>query len=191
MLRGKGKKETKDKLLKKVIYKPSFLDYGYHPVKWEKEGEMPEEFEVITTQEQFNARLGERLKRESDKYSKQIEELTAKNTEYESQMTALRNQLDEANKLVANHKSELEERDKKIKAYEASSVKMRIAREIGLPYELAERLSGDTEDAIRTDAETLKGYFSTPKVQPLATTESGGESEDARLKNMLHKLREQ
>ena len=61
----------------------------------------------------------------------------------------------------------------KIKGYETNSVKMRIAREVGLPYELAERLSGEDEKAIKADAELLKKLVGA-KTAPLKSTEPGG-----------------
>lgn len=51
------------------------------------------------------------------------------------------------------------------KAYELNILKLKTAGEKGIPLALAERLVGDTADAISKDADTLAGYLA-PKVQP-------------------------
>jgi hypothetical protein len=48
---------------------------------------------------------------------------------------------------------------------------MRIAHETGLPYELAERLSGTTEEDIRKDAETLAQFTSQAPATPSFSSE--------------------
>ena len=78
----------------------------------------------------------------------------------------------------------------KNKAYEISAAKMKIAYETGLPFELAERLSGDTEDEIRKDAEKLARYTSSGKASPRFNAESAVKStENAAYMDMLEKLR--
>ena len=60
---------------------------------------------------------------------------------------------------------------------------------MGLPYGMAERLSGEDEEAIKKDAEALKAILGTQpkKTTPLAGTESTGK--DDAYKNMLSKLK--
>ena len=118
--------------------------------------EEAKEFTPINTQEEFDARIGARLQREREKYSdyddlkakaaqmSDYEELKKKTSQYEADNTSLKTQLEEANT--------------KIKGYESHSVKQRIAREVGIPLEMADRLTGDDEEAIRKDAESLKPF---------------------------------
>lgn len=47
----------------------------------------------------------------------------------------------------------------KNRAYEINSEKIRIALESGIPFELAEKLSGETEKEIRADAEKMLKYL--------------------------------
>lgn len=54
----------------------------------------------------------------------------------------------------------------KNRAYELNTTKMKIAYETGIPLELAEKLSGETEKDIKADAEKLSKYLS-KSVQPL------------------------
>ena len=114
------------------------------------------EFEAITTQEAFDTAIKARLERNTrtvtEQVAKQYEgwlspEDAAKNSEALSgQVTELTKQLDES-------KSALADLTAKAKASEISSLKMRSAFEAGLPFELAERLSGETAEEILADAE--------------------------------------
>ena len=76
----------------------------------------------------------------------------------------------------------------------SASVKTRIAHEFGIPYELASRLSGEDEDAIRKDAETLSqliGQQVRHKAPPLRSTEPlnlEGDATKAALKRTLRGL---
>ena len=117
-------------------------------------------FEAITTQEEFDAASGERLRRERETVAKRYEGYISPEdnqkmvTDYEAKLKDVNGKLEEANNKVANHDKEIAERDAKIKGYETDSVKTRIAHEVGIPYELSNRLSGDNEDDIRKDAES-------------------------------------
>ena len=121
------------------------------------------EFTPITTQEEFNAAIGERIKREketvSQKYS-DYEDLKNKTTEYEKQIGELNRAIEDSGKKYADYDKNLADLQAKLSEYESSSVKTRIAHEIGIPYELAGRLSGKTEDEIRKDAESLSNLLS-------------------------------
>lgn len=156
------------------------------------------EFEAITTQEAFDAAISEHIKRERESLAKKYEgyispeENQKKIAEYEDKLKEVAGKLNETS---AKHDKEIAERDAKIKGYESDSVKTRIAHEIGIPYELSGRLSGDSEDEIRKDAEALlKAIGSTKPVAPLATSEPGGTNlesaaKDAALKKTLAGLK--
>lgn len=150
-------------------------------------------FEPIMTQEAFDAKISERLKRAEEKYASKYtdyEDIKKKNTDYEAQIQSITKQLNEANEKVKNHDSIVSELNSKISAYETNSVKMRIAKEYGIPMELADRLTGDKEEDIKKDAETFRTLMGTSRTQPLASeAEQGkGSDEDRRLKEMLRKL---
>lgn len=153
------------------------------------------DFKVIETQEQFDAAIGERIKRERESLGKKYEgyispeDFNSKKTDYDTMIGNLNKKLEEANKKIANHDKEIADRDKRIKAYETDSVKTRIAHEIGLSFEAIEFLRGEDEEAIRKSAESLKGLVGTRKVAPLASTEhSMGNSKDAALRQMVKNL---
>ncbi|MDI9468673.1 MAG: hypothetical protein QM296_00520 [Bacillota bacterium] len=72
----------------------------------------------------------------------------------------------------ATHDKTVADLNTKVAQYETASLKMRIAHETGIPYELAGRLTGDDEKAIRADAESLAKLVkqSTP-LQPLRSVD--------------------
>ena len=109
---------------------------------------------------------------------KQLGTLQTTNTELEGKKAEWETQLAEANG--------------KIKAFETAALKSRIAHEAGLPYDLAGRLNGDTEEAIKADAEKLSALFKSVKPkEPLADTEPqniGGI--DAAYKQLLKQIDE-
>ncbi len=57
--------------------------------------------------------------------------------------------------LNTNHQTELQTRDARIAKLEAQNLRGRIARETGLPPELADRLTGADEAAMRADAQNM------------------------------------
>ena len=153
--------------------------------------EEAKEFTPITTQEEFDARIGARLQREREKYAdydelktkvsqmSDYDDLKSKASKYEADITSLTTQLETANT--------------KIKGYESHSVKQRIAQEVGIPLEMADRLTGDDEDAIRKDAQALKPFIGTGSVRslPLHDTENHIEKDDtkAALRELSSKLK--
>ncbi len=138
-------------------------------------------FEVIQTQEQFDAAIADRLRRERETIGKKYadyDDLKKTNADYEKQIGEMTKAADEAAKKYAKYDKQLTEMQNKLKGYETNSVKMRIAHETGIPYELAERLSGETEDDIRKDAESLSKYIGKSKSPaPLKSTESSSTDE--------------
>ena len=136
------------------------------------------DFTPINTQAEFDAAIADRL-------SRQEKSLTANYEGYMSsdEVSAVRAGYD---KTIAELQSAKEASDKqltealaKIKGYETDSVKTRIALETGLPYGMAARLAGETEDEIRKDAEALRDMMKPAAgAAPLASAEpkpfSGG-----------------
>ena len=75
--------------------------------------------------------------------------------------------------------------------YETASVKTKIALELGLPYQMADRLTGTDEESIRKDAESMVVLIgmNKPKV-PLGNPEpdAGGDPKDAVWKKFAASL---
>ena len=134
-----------------------------------------DEFKPITTQEGFEAAVSDRLQQELAKYS-DYEDLKKKNAGYEKT-------------LAANSKT-IAELQGKVKGYEVGALKSKVARELGIPDGMAGRLSGETEEDIRADAEKMAPFFSkTTPAAPLADTETTTNGKNENLRNMLQNLR--
>lgn len=152
------------------------------------------EFKAITTQEEFDAAIGDRIKRERESAAKKYgdyDDLKKKVADQESQISALTKERDEQAKKYAGYDKSLSELQTKVKAHETNSVKMRIAHETGIPFELAAKLSGETEEDIRKDAETMAKFVNKSKyVGPL---KSDGNAEvdgnRAALRTMLQNMK--
>ena len=129
------------------------------------------EFKTIETQEQFDAAIGERIKRERKTIESQYEGYLSPGEvekKYEGYLSP-----DEVEERYKEYLSpeEAAKKDAKIRGYETDSVKTRVAMETGLPYAMARRLSGDTEEAIRADAQSLLDAMGPKREAPLATGE--------------------
>lgn len=123
------------------------------------------EFTPITTQEEFEAAMKDRLAREAKKYEGYTspEDLEKIKTDHKSEVDKLNEtmtaKLKEKDDVIA-------ERDTKIKGYETSSAKMRIARETGLSYEAMDYIQGSDEEAMKKSAEALKALINSGKPAP-------------------------
>lgn len=118
------------------------------------------DFEPITTQERLDELLAaERAKFEGYASPENV-------AEYEKRIKTL---TDKAAKLEKTNA----ELDSANKAHELNALKNKVARESGLRYELADRLSGTTEEELRADAQKLAEY--TAVTAPLKSTESSAD----------------
>lgn len=149
------------------------------------------EFKTIETQEELDRIIGERLERERSKASKNEET-------YKSEIETLKKSLTEKETVLADltekqngHADEVAKLNSEIAGYKLRAIKHQVAHENGLPYELAERLTGETEELLRADAETLKGLINTnnkPSVPAFTPEKDPGDMRQEELKNVLEKL---
>ena len=137
------------------------------------------DFTPITTQEEFDTAIKDRLTRDREAQAKKIAEkyadyddLKTKAADYEKQIA------DYAEKL-----KDAEEKDKKIaelegavKKHETSALRIKIAHEAGLDYNLASRLAGESEEEIRADAKSLSETIGKMKTSaaPAKSSEPAG-----------------
>lgn len=150
------------------------------------------DFKIIETQEELDKIIGERIARAEKKATEAVQSQYADYDDLKKQISAYEAQITDYGKQLTDAQEQLKTVDElraQIKTYETASVKTRIAHEVGLPFELANRLSGETEDEIRQDAETLT-KFTAKSVAPLATTEKAieGDKVTAAYKEALQKL---
>lgn len=122
------------------------------------------EFTAITSQEQLDAVIGDRLKRSEEKWSKKFEgfispeEVSTKTADYEKKITELNSALDTASKQMEKHAAELEERDKKIKSFETRELKQRAILEAGFTLDALDLVQGDDEETIASSIDALRKF---------------------------------
>lgn len=163
------------------------------------------EFKVIETQEDLDKIIQKRLAQKD----REIEE-TYKDYLSPEQVEDIKNdyqkKLDDANKFVedakvklANHDKEVSDLTERAQQAETSLLKGKIALAKGIPYELANRLVGSTEEELTQDAEGIAKLIGGKQQQPTAplyTNEAGSRTplasnNDAALLGMLSQISEQ
>ena len=165
------------------------------------------DFKVISTQEEFDAAIKDRiaraeqtaearvraeLKNDLDKV-KTLEESVNSLT---SERDGFRTKAEENAKEIETLKGQNAESEKKLKAYETDALKLKIAQESGIPISERNRLTGETEEEIRKDAESFAKVFKAANYQGLPGFEQNegvpsGEDGEKRieLKSLLGKIR--
>ncbi|OFO01864.1 DUF4355 domain-containing protein [Streptococcus sp. HMSC070B10] len=147
------------------------------------------DFKPITTQEEFDVAIKERLSREKAKYS-DYDQLKSRVEELETENVGLKSTIEANNQSKADADKQLEELQKQIAGYETASLRTRIALQHGLPYDLAGRLQGTDEESLKADAERLAGYMK--RAQPVApvreTEPQVGDNKTMQMKSMLREL---
>ena len=108
----------------------------------------PEEQKTFT-QDELNAIVGERLKRESAKYA-DYEDLKAKAQKFDEYTESQKTELEKANEKTASLEAELTSLKK---ANEVREMREKVAKEKGVPVDL---LTGDTEEECAAFADKLK-----------------------------------
>lgn len=117
------------------------------------------DFTPIETQEQLDKVIGERIRRAEQKAAEKYadyEDLKTQNAGYVTQISQLQTQLQDQADKAKESETSIADLTAKVHQYETASVKTKVALEIGLPYQMASRLTGDDEKAIRADAEAMK-----------------------------------
>ena len=148
---------------------------------------MPE-FKPIETQEALDAVIKDRIDRAkksaADEAAKKYEGYLSPDDvkKHTDQIASLTEKLRESETKIADLTA-------KTSAYEIASVKTKVAHEVGLPYELADRLSGTTEEEIRKDADALAKFAVHPQATPDFSPETPpGAATDAAYRALAHDL---
>lgn len=129
------------------------------------------EFKVIETQEQLDAIIKSRLDREKAKYS-DYDTLAEKIKNLETENTNLKQAITDKETSESTTASKIADLEKDVTAWKNKSLKQQIAMKNGLPFDLADRLQGDTEESLNEDAERLASLVSVKNyTQPLADKE--------------------
>lgn len=151
------------------------------------------DFTPITTQEEFDSAIQDRLNREKEKFTQQYsdyDDIKSKNAEFGETVASQEKQISELMEKQSGHEKEVADLQAKVTGYEKANLKIKVAREVGIPFELSSKLSGDDEEALKKDAEEFKKFLGKQKSQPLKDTEpSEGDLKKAGLKTMLGNLK--
>lgn len=151
------------------------------------------EFTPINTQEEFDQRIQERIRRERDSISKKYEDydsLKTQNTNFAAEIETYKNQLAQAQADKSSFEQQITELQGTAKKHEKEAMRVRVASQLGLPMEISNKLSGETEDEIRADGENLARFFSSNRsLPPAKSTEPEVVGEDAALRGLLEGIR--
>lgn len=130
------------------------------------------EFKVIETQEQLDEVIKKRLEREKAKYA-DYDSLSEKIQNLEAEKLNLQGIIDKNKESEEVSKTRIAELEKTVGSWESKALKQQVAIKYKLPFELATRLQGDTEDSLNEDAERLASLVNVSKsvVTPLADVE--------------------
>lgn len=132
------------------------------------------DFKVIETQEQLDEIIKDRIARAKESAAKEYadyDEIKKAKADLEKQVADLTEQAKKNDEQTASHNETVKELENKVHEYELSSAKTKIALEEGLPYELAQKLTGDDEDAIRADAQVMAKFVQQKQTAPIGSPE--------------------
>lgn len=133
------------------------------------------DFTPITTQEQLNSVIGDRLRRAEENTRKQYEgylspedvkkqyegymspeDVKEQTEKLQTQLATVQGSLKTANEKSAGYEKDIAEKDAKIKGYEINAMKQRVAHEAGLAYGAVDFIQGEDEESIKASAEKFK-----------------------------------
>jgi hypothetical protein len=135
------------------------------------------DFTPITTQEEFDKAIQERLSRKDRELADKYKDYLSPNQqeklrkEYEEKLTKAAEDLKAIQDKQKEHDQTVSDLTKRAQTAENSLLKNQIAYEHKLPLELATRLVGDNKADLEKDAETLASLLKPQGAAPLRTTE--------------------
>ena len=151
------------------------------------------DFQAITTQEELDTIIRDRLKRDREAQAKKYEGWISPE-DHQRAVGEVTKALDDFKAAHAGDEQTIADLKAKTQEYETASLKSRIAHEVGLSYEWISRISGTDEKSIRADAESLKnlvGSQAAPAPLPPRSTETNppADAKTAALKGVLAGLK--
>ena len=148
--------------------------------------ETGEGFKPIESQEELDGIIKDRLKRERESTSKKFEGWISPE-DHQRALDEAAKSFDDYKKAHESDEQTITDLTAKNKAYETASLRSRIAREVGLPYECAERIRGEDEQSMLDDARALKKLVGSSQPIPTKSTETEApDAETAALKTVLN-----
>lgn len=136
---------------------------------------MAKEFQAITSQEQLDSVIGERLRRQKEQFEEEIKEYKALkeiNKKLQAELEQKNQFIEESKKETSMRTEDYEKLEKELSSLKLQQLKQKIAINNGIPLDLANRLSGEDEETLLEDAKTLSQFInSNPAPQPLKSVE--------------------
>ena len=150
------------------------------------------EFKIIETQEELDNVIKDRLARQKEAIESQYqdyEEIKKRKEELETEVGVLNETIKATNDKYANRDKDLSELNAKLKDYEMSSMKTKVALQYGIPYDLADRLVGEDEESLTKDAEKLAALVKQKEpIAPLKNVEPQVGEKNGAYKSLLEGL---
>lgn len=152
------------------------------------------EFKTIETQEELDAIIKDRLARNTKTVTAEVAK------QYEGYISpddaakgkkALEDEIEKLKGKIKDKDTSIADLTAKNAAYETTRLKEKIAREAGIPAEMADRISGTNEDEYKADAAMLAKLIALQKPPaPMFNGEKGGTASDtdAALLSVLNGL---
>lgn len=153
------------------------------------------QFEVIESQEALDAIIEERLRREREKFS-DYDEIKAKAEKYDELEQTTNSRIQELETLIQEKDGKYADFDNQINQLTSDNQKLkmtemknRVATAHGIPHDLAHRLSGDDEESLTHDAQTLSSYLKgATVVAPLKDTDTPNDPKANAYQNLLSEM---
>jgi LPS O-antigen subunit length determinant protein (WzzB/FepE family) len=160
------------------------------------------DFKPIETQEDFDKMIQKRLEQKEREVSERFKDYRSPD-EIKELTSGYEGKLKEANEALKAERDKSIEASKKVteieeraKVAETRYLKGKIAVEKGLPYELADRLIGETEEDLLKDAESISALLNPKSAPPLysndtRTSTGGTAATDAAYSQLLAGINQQ
>ncbi len=138
------------------------------------------EFKTIETQEEFDKMIQKRLEQKEREVSERFkdylspEEVAKVKSELEGKIKAANDSLKAERDKSIEHSKVVSELEQRAKNAETKWLKGKVAMEKGIPFELADRLIGETEEELLKDAESVSSLLAPRTAPPLRTNEPQG-----------------
>ena len=138
------------------------------------------EFKTIETQEEFDKMIQKRLEQKEREVSERFkdylspEEVAKIKSEYDGKIKSANDSLKAERDKAIEHSKIVSELEQRAKSAETKWLKGKVAMEKGIPFELADRLIGETEEELLKDAESVSSLLAPKNAPPMRTNEPQG-----------------
>lgn len=138
------------------------------------------DFKVIETQEEFDKMIQKRLEQKEREVSERFkdylspDEVAKIKSDFEGKIKEVNESLKAERDKSIEHSKVVSELENRAKTAETKWLKGKVAMEKGIPFALADRLIGETEEELLKDAESVSTLLAPKTAPPLRTNEPSG-----------------